>query len=198
MSDQSFPARLARLRMEVRYATRRSLAYVAALVPVALALAAGAIGPRAAFVVGSGALAGAAFWRLAATHALARRREILDDLILNRWINVAPDDIAQRERELLAPRNRKLLARALENRVVELPVMATLSQAGGITAELRRNGAAIHRLAGRLRSREAIDPRGVVAVEKLIRDGGSPLHAGPTDQIAPALARAERLLDRAA
>jgi hypothetical protein len=105
--------------------------------------------------------------------------------------------VAARERELLGRRNRKLLARALENQVMQMPMIVSIAQ-GAIASELRRNRKAIHRLASKLRSRDQLDPRGVVILEQLIRDGGSPLHAGPSEQIAPALARAERMLDRAA
>jgi hypothetical protein len=37
-----------------------------------------------------------------------------------------------------------------------------------------------------------------VLLEQLLTDGGSPLHAGPSSEIVPAIERVERALDRAA
>jgi hypothetical protein len=196
MSNQSYTTRIERLRAEVLNAHRRSWAYVVGVFPVAMLLAMRLVGPRAAFIAAAAAVAGAAFWRITASRAASARREILDELILNDWKNVAPGDVAERVEELLAPRNRRVLARALENQVQHAPLMLTIAQ-GSLTAELRRNRAGICQLARRLRSRERVDPRGVVMVEQLIRDGGSPLHSGPTGRIAHAIEQADRMLDAA-
>ena len=64
-------------------------------------------------------------WWLAIEHrATTRRRELLDDLIIHGWVNVAPDDVRERESELLSTRHRRVLARALENQLIETPTFA--------------------------------------------------------------------------
>ena len=95
----------------------------------------------------------------------------------------------------LRPRKRKLLARALERQAADVPFFA--HQRRPVLRELHAQRARIGRVAHRLRS-EPVDPRGVVMLEKLLADGASPIHQGPKEEIAPALERLERALDRAA
>jgi hypothetical protein len=180
---------------ERRAAHRRGIAYVIGIAPVLVANVLGLLAVRAGIVADAAALA-AAGWCFAIEQAAAtRRRQLLDDLIVHGWVNVAPDDVREREVELLSARHRNVLARALEAQVVEAPTLA--HQRLAVLLELRRQGDRLRGLARRLRD-EPVDARGVVLIEQLLTDGSSPIHNGPSDAIAPALERVERALDRAA
>jgi hypothetical protein len=141
------------------------------------------------------AVAVAAFLR---SRGLANRRsELLDEFIVRGWRNVAPDDVAEREAELVSPRYRRMLARALLNQLdyATKGVVLTL-QMRFVTSELRRLERQVDAIAARLRDlNKPIDPRAVVVVSRLLSDGSSPLHGGPSDAIEPALVRARRMLD---
>ncbi len=191
----SLTDRLEELHLERRAARRRAAAYAAAAVPVLAGSVVGVLSLRAAVVADLAALAAALWWFGIGRHALARRRRVLDDLILHRCATVAPDAVRDRERELLSPRNRKLLARALERQVAASSTFA--HQRRPVLRELRAQRGRVGRVVHRLRS-ETVDPRGVVMLAKLLTDGASPIHQGPTEAIAPALERLERALDRAA
>jgi hypothetical protein len=187
--------RLEQLCAERRAARRRAVAYVVAIAPVLAANLLGLLGWKAAIVADAAAIAAAAWWYGIEQRAAHRRRVMLDDLIIHGWVNVAPDDVRERTSELLSPRHRRILARGLENIVEVKPVF--VYQRLGVVQELRRQRARFRGIAQRLRT-EPVDVRGVVLLEQLLTDGGSPLHAGPSSAIAPALERVERALDRAA
>ena len=196
MSTQNVPTRLAALRAERRAALRRSLAYLGGLPFVAAFAVLHLVGPRAALVAALAALAAAGWFVVLERSAAQRRRSLLDDLILHGWRNVALDDVREREDELVAPRNRRLLARALENQIAEgVQPMPVSTNSRLVTLELRRHRHRIRGLAARLRDQTVeVQPRGVVLIEQLLSDGFSPLHAGPTEAIEPALERVERAL----
>ena len=187
--------RLEQLCAERRAARRRALAYVVAIAPVLAANLLGLLGWKAAIVADAAAIAAAAWWYGIEQRAAHRRRVMLDDLIIHGWVNVAPDDIRERTTELLSPRHRRILARGLENIVEVKP--AFVYQRLGVVHELRRQRERFRGLAQRLRT-EPVDVRGVVLLEQLLTDGGSPIHAGPSSAIVPALDRVERALDLAA
>ena len=187
--------RLEQLCAERRAARRRALAYVVAIAPVLAANLLGLLGWKAAIVADAAAIAAAAWWYGIEQRAAHRRRVMLDDLIIHGWVNVAPDDVRERTTELLSPRHRRILARGLENIVDVKP--AFVYQRLGVVHELRRQRERFRGLAQRLRT-EPVDVRGVVLLEQLLTDGGSPLHAGPSSEIVPAIERIERALDRAA
>jgi hypothetical protein len=194
----SVPQRIEELHLEARYARGRALAYLGGALPVATLTLLGAIGPPAALVTAIAAVAAAALWLGHQRHSVARRRQVVDELILHGWRNSAPDEVRARERELVALRYRRVLARALERRAgdaARLPGFTLRSQA--VAFEIARQRGRIMRVARRLRDTRPVDPRGVVIVAHLLADGLSPLHAGPTHAIGPALERAERALDEA-
>src|SRR4051812_21524908 len=187
--------RLAQLHEERRAARRRALAYVVAIAPVVAANVLGLLSLPAAVVADAAAVAAAGWWYGIERRAAYRRRVMLDDLIIHGWVNVAPDDVRERTSELLSTRNRRTLARGLENVVAMRPTFA--HQRVGVLLELRRQSDRVRTIAARLRD-EQVDVRGVVLLEQLLTDGGSPIHAGPTSAIVPALDRVERALDLAA
>jgi hypothetical protein len=189
--------RLEQLLDERRAARHRAIAYAVAIAPVLVANLLGLLGWKAAIVADAAAIAAAAWWFGIERRAAHRRRIMLDDLIIHGWTNVAPDDVRERTSELLSPRHRRILARGLENIVEIRPGPGFIYQRLGVMHELRRQSPRFRGIAQRLRSDE-VDVRGVVLVEQLLTDGGSPLHAGPSSAIAPALERVERALDRAA
>jgi hypothetical protein len=186
---------LTALRSERRAARRRAVAYALGIAPVLAANVLGLLSLRAGMVADAAALAAAGWWFAIEQRAVTRRRELLDDLIIHGWVNVAPDDVHEREAELLSARHRKVLAQALENQLLEPPTFA--HQRRAVLLELRRQSDRLRSLARRLRD-EPVDARGVVMIQQLLTDGASPIHRGPTDAIAPALERVERALDRAA
>lgn len=192
-------SQLAALRAERRAARRRAVAYAVAIGPVLAANLLGLLSFRAGAVADAAAIAAACWWLAIEHGAAARRRLLLDDLIVHGWVNVAPDDIREREDELLSIRHRNILARALENQLIASPALA--HQRLSVLLELRRQGDRLRGLATRLRD-EPVEAAGVVMIEQLLTDGSSPIHSGPTDAIAPALDRVERALgaplDRAA
>ena len=187
--------RLAQVRAERRAARKRALAYAVAIAPVLAANLFGLLTWQAALVADAAALAAAAWWYGIERRAAYRRRLMLDDLIVHGWVNVAPDDVRERTSELLSARNRRILARGLENIVDPKPVF--VYQRLGVMQELRRQSDRFRGIAQRLRTDE-VDVRGVLLVEQLLTDGASPLHAGPSSAIVPTLERLERALDRAA
>ena len=186
---------LDRLCAERRSARRRAQAYAIGVGPVLVANLMGLLSVPAGLVADAAAVAAALWWLAIERRAVGRRRALLDDLIMRGWVNVAPDDVREREIELLSRRHRQILARALENQLLETPTFA--HQRRSVLIEVRRQGDRLRALARRLRD-DPVDPRGVVMIEQLLTDGASPIHSGPTDQIAPALDRVERALDRAA
>jgi hypothetical protein len=186
---------LEQLGAERRAARRRAIAYAVAIAPVIVANLLGLLSVRAGIVADAAALAAAAWFLAIEQRAITRRRRLLDHLIVQGWVNVAPSDVHERELELLSPRHRNLLARALENQLLEAPAFAL--QRKSVPLELRRQSDRLLGLARRLRD-EPVDARGVVLIEQLLTDGSSPIHSGPSDAIGPALERVERALDRAA
>ena len=186
---------LVELCAERRAARRRAIAYAVGIAPVIVANLLGLLSVRAGIVADAAALAAAAWWLAIEQGAVTRRRQLLDDLIVHGWVNVAPEDVHERELELLSPRHRRVLARALENQLLETPAFA--HQRLPVLLELRRQSDRLRGLARRLRD-DPVDARGVVMIEQLLTDGTSPIHSGPSDAIAPALERVERALDRAA
>jgi hypothetical protein len=190
-----FPTRLAQLRAERRAARHRALAYAVGIAPVLAANLLGLLDWKAMVVADAAAIAAAAWWLGIERRAAYRRRVMLDDLIMHGWVNVAPEDIRERTSELLSLRHRRILARGLENVIAVNP--AFVYQRLGLVQELRRQSDRFRGIAERLRT-EQVDVRGVVLVEHLLTDGGSPLHAGPSSEIVPMLERVERALDRAA
>jgi hypothetical protein len=186
---------LVELCAERRAARRRAIAYTLGVGPVIAANLLGLLSVRAGVVADAAALAAAAWFLAIEQRATTRRRQLLDDLIVHGWVNVAPSDVHERELELLSPRHRNLLAQALENQLLESPTFA--HQRLSVLLELRRQSDRLRGLARRLRD-DPVDPRGVVMLEQLLTDGSSPIHCGPSDAIAPALERVERALDRAA
>jgi hypothetical protein len=187
--------RIEQLRAERRAARKRALAYAVAIAPVLAANLLGLLMWQAAIVADAAAIAAAAWWYGIEQRAAHRRRVMLDDLIVHGWVNVAPDDVRERTSELLSQRHRRILARSLENLVETNP--AFVYQRLALLQELRRQSDRFRGIAQRLRT-EQVDVRGVLMVERLLTDGGSPLHAGPSSAIAPTLERVERALDRAA
>ncbi|MDX6377718.1 MAG: hypothetical protein QOE98_2021 [Gaiellaceae bacterium] len=188
-------AQLDELHAERRAARRRAISYAVGIGPVLAANLLGLLSVRAGVVADAAAIAASLWWLAIEHQAAERRRELLDDLIIHGWVNVAPDDVREREVELLSPRHRNLLARALENQLLETPTLA--HQRLAVLLELRRQSERLRGLARRLRD-DPIDPRGVVMIKKMLTDGTSPIHNGPSDAIEPALERVERALDRAA
>jgi hypothetical protein len=188
-------AQLDELHAERRAARRRAISYAVGIGPVLAANLLGLLSVRAGIVADAAAIAASLWWLAIEHQAVERRRELLDDLIIHGWVNVAPDDVRDREVELLSPRHRNLLARALENQLLETPTLA--HQRLAVLLELRRQSDRLRGLARRLRD-DPIDPRGVVMIKKMLTDGTSPIHNGPSDAIEPALERVERALDRAA
>jgi hypothetical protein len=186
---------LVELCTERRSARHRAIAYAVAIGPVMAANLLGLLSLGAGLVADAAAIAAALWWLAIEHRAVTRRRELLDDLIVHGWVNVAPDDVRERESELLSPRHRQLLARALENQLLETPAFA--HQRRTVLLELLRQGDRLRTLARRLRD-EQVDARGAVMIEQLLTDGSSPIHSGPSEAIAPALERVERALDRAA
>ena len=186
---------LSELCAERRAARRRAIAYTVGIGPVVLANLLGLLSVRAGIVADAAALAAAAWWLAIEQQAITRRRQLLDDLIVHGWVNVAPADVHERELELLSTRHRNILAQALENQLLETPTFA--HQRLSVLLELRRQSDRLRGLARRLRD-DPVDARGVVMIEQLLTDGSSPIHSGPSDAIAPALERVERALDRAA
>src|SRR5262249_55732584 len=195
--SSDFQTRLEQLRAERRGARHRALAYVVATAPVLAANLLGLLDWKAMIVADAAALAAAAWWLGIERRAAYRRRVMLDDLIMHGWVNVAPDDVRERTSELLSLRHRRILARGLENVVEVNP--GFVYQRLAMVQELRRQSDRFRGIAQRLRT-EQVDVRGVVLVEQLLTDGGSPLHAGPSTAIVPMLDRVERALelDRAA
>jgi hypothetical protein len=188
-------AQLDELHAERRAARRRAISYAVGVGPVLAANLLGLLSVRAGIVADAAAIAASLWWLAIEHQAVERRRELLDDLIIHGWVNVAPDDVRDREVELLSPRHRNLLARALENQLLETPTLA--HQRLAVLLELRRQSERLRGLARRLRD-DPVDPRGVVMIKKMLTDGTSPIHNGPSDAIEPALERVERALDRAA
>lgn len=186
---------LVELCTERRAARRRAISYGVAVAPVMAANLLGLLSLRAGLVADAAAIAAALWWLAIEHQATTRRRELLDDLIIRGWVNVAPDDVRERETELLSTRHRHVLARALENQLIETPTFA--HQRRSVLLELFRQSDRLKSLARRLRD-EPVDARGVVMIEQLLTDGSSPIHSGPSEAIAPALERVERALDRAA
>ena len=184
--------RLSQLRDERRAARHRAVAYAVAIAPVIAANVLGLLALPAAVVADAAALAAAAWWYGIERRAAYRRRVMLDDLIMHGWVNVAPDDVRERTSELLSPRYRRCLARGLENVAAVRPTL--IDQRKGVVLELRRHSHRVRSIATRLRD-EPVDVRGVVLLEQLLTDGGSPIHAGPSSAIVPALDRVERALD---
>jgi hypothetical protein len=183
------------LYAERHAARRRSIAYAVGIGPVLAANLLGLLSVRAGIVADAAAIAAALWWLAIERRAVERRRALLDDLIMHGWVNVAPAHVREREVELLSPRHRRVLARALENQVVESPTLA--HQRLPVLLELRRQSDRMHGLARRLRD-DNVEARGVIMIEKMLTDGTSPIHNGPSEAIAPALERVERALDRAA
>jgi hypothetical protein len=201
MSPPSIPTHLDRLRAERRSARHRALAYAGGGALVAAIGAIDLVGRRAAITAALCGLAAALWWLAIERRAVASRRVILDDLILHGWRTVAPAAVAEREDELLARRNRRLLARALENQVVgtfgQAPVYSQHQRLR--LTEIRRHGARIRAVAGRLRDdQHPVDPRAVVLVTQLLSDGTSPIHTGPMQGLEPALERIEQVLAQVA
>jgi hypothetical protein len=175
---------LVELCSERRWARRRAIAYAVGVGPVLAANLLGLLSLRAGILADAAAVAAALWWLAIEHRATSRRRALLDDLIIHGWVNVAPDDVRERESELLAPRHRRLLARALENQLRDAPTFA--HQRRSVLLELLRQGDRLRGLARRLRD-EPVDARGVVMIEQLLTDGSSPIHSGPSEAIAPAL-----------
>jgi len=197
MIDSVSSARLEALDAERLAARARALHYgAAATIPVALR-ALGLVGWTAA-TTAVAAMVAAALWAYAASRAaLQRHREVVDELIVNGWRMVAPDDVARREAELVSPRHRQMLASALKNQLeyASRGVAFTL-QGRFVTAELRRLERQVDLVAARLCDvSRPVNPRGMVLVARLLSEPGSPLHGGPQEAIAPALDRVTRLLD---
>ncbi len=183
------------LRSERRWARRRAIAYAVGVGPVLAANLLGLLSVRAGIVADAAAIAAALWWLAIEQRATNRRRALVDDLIIHGWVNVAPDDVRERECELLSPRHLHLLARALENQLHDTPTFAI--QRRSVLLELIRQKDRLRSLARRLRD-DPVDARGVVMIVQLLTDGSSPIHSGPTDAIEPALERVERALARAA
>jgi hypothetical protein len=196
----NIPTQLDEIRIERRIARHRAIGYLAALIAVTLVAAAHLVRQQGALVAALAALAASAWWLGIERRATWRRRELLDDLILHGWRNVARIDVEQREGELTARRNRRIVARALENQVSgSQPVGVMSPRRHQVTVELRRQRTRIRELARRVRSEdEPVSPVALVLLSQLLSDGDSPLLFGPADRIAPALERVEHVLDRAA
>ena len=89
--------RLEQLRLERRAARQRALAYAVAIAPVLAANLLGLLTWQAAIVADAAAIAAAAWWYGIERRAAHRRRVMLDDLIVHGWVNVAPDDVRERD-----------------------------------------------------------------------------------------------------
>ena len=194
------PDQLNAIRVERRVARHRAVGYLGAIVAVTLVGAANLVRQQGALVAALAALAASLWWLLIERRATWRRRTLLDDLILHGWRNVAPADVAERECELTARRNRRIVARALENQVAQsAPVGVMSPRRHQVTVELRRQRTRVRALARRIRSEdEPVSPVALVLLSQLLSDGDSPLLFGPADRIAPALERVENVLDCAA
>lgn len=195
VSDQ-----LEEIRGERRTARHRAVGYLGAILAVALAGGVHFVGEPGALVAAFAALAASLWWVAIERRATWRRRALLDDLILHGWRNVARADVVERECELTARRNRRLVARALENHVApSMPVGVMSPPRHQLAAELRRQRTRVRALARRIRSDDApVPPVALVLLSQLLTDGDSPLLVGPAERIAPALERVENILDRAA
>ena len=196
----TIPGQLDQIRTERRLARHRVIGYVAAVVAVALVAAAHLVRQQGALVAAACAVAAAGWWLAIERRAAWRRRELLDDLILHGWRNVAPCEVEERECELTARRNRRLMARALENQVAPTQPVGVMSpRRHHVLAELRRQRPRIQALARRLRRDDApVSPVALIMLSQLLSNGDSPLLFGPAEQIAAALDRVESALDRAA
>jgi hypothetical protein len=195
--DRVSVAHLHELEAEQRFERQRALRYVLVAPAAALAYPVSLAGWRAVVTAAAAMVAVAVSAILRSRGIDDRRRDLLDEFIVRGWRNVAPADVAEREAELVSPRYRRMLARALLNQLdyATKGVVLTL-QMRFVTAELRRLERQVDAIAARLRDlNRPIDPRAVVVVSRLLSDGSSPLHGGPSDAIEPALVRARRLLD---
>jgi len=190
-------AHLHELDAERQSERQRALRYVLVAPAAAAAYPVGLAGWRSVATAAAAMVAVAVAAFLRSRGLENRRRELLDEFIVRGWRNVAPDDVAEREAELVSPRYRRMLARALLNQLdyATKGVVLTL-QMRFVTSELRRLERQVDAIAARLRDlNRPINPRAVVVVSRLLSDGSSPLHGGPSDAIEPALVRARRMLD---
>jgi hypothetical protein len=195
--DRVSAAHLHELEAERHAERSRALRYVAVMPAAAVAYPLGLAGWRAIATAAVAMVAVAIAALLRSRSVENCRLELLDEFIVRGWRNVAPADVAQREAELVSPRYRRMLARALLNQLdyATKGVVLTL-QMRFVTAELKRLERQVDAIAARLRDlNRPIDPRAVVVVSRLLSDGSSPLHGGPSDAIEPALVRARRMLD---
>jgi hypothetical protein len=190
-------AQLHELDAERRSERQRALRYLLVAPAAVAAYPVGIAGWRAVATAAAAMVAVAVAAFLRSRGLENRRSELLDEFIVRGWRNVAPDDVAEREAELVSPRYRRMLARALLNQLdyATKGVVLTL-QMRFVTSELRRLERQVDAIAARLRDlNKPINPRAVVVVSRLLSDGSSPLHGGPSDAIEPALVRARRMLD---
>lgn len=180
---------------ELRYDRTRSLAYLAGSFPVSLLAMLGQLDPWPAGTAIAAAVAGAAWHFGRSRMASARRRQILDEFIVNGWHNLATEAIEERAAELVAPNHRSRLARSVHAHTKPIAPGAPLLQvqSRAFLAELQRQRASLERLAGRLRDlSQPVNPRGVVLLERLLLDIVSP---GQEPQLARVIARVERELE---
>ena len=151
----------------------RSVAHLAAAVPVLALGIAGAV-PRTLGLVLGVSLAIAGLWHLA--HELAaelKRRRDADRLLVALETTNVPDNLRWRARELTRPHERKMLARALRNLLRSLELPPAMYPVPVNRRAIRRNQLAIEAIAVRLAQVERpVRPRGILLLRGLL--AGSP------------------------
>jgi hypothetical protein len=159
-----------------------------AVVPL-VAGSAGIVSPATGLVIGAAlALAGAA--RIASIRAEERRHELAaDDLLVATNATGVPPRLAWRAAELVAPRERRRLARSLSRGLAELKGRPASAAIPFNRRAMGQNADLIRRLADLLADlTQPVRAGGVVLVRRLVTDGSSPLYVRERgDELKPAL-----------
>ena len=167
----------------------------AALPLLALALAALVLEAdpslRTAGAAAAGCFAVAAGIRVARAQVeLGRIRRTADRLILADAVGVEGSEIVRwRTAELVSPASRRGLARELEQTLIRLDRSSLPSASPLRRVSARRHEELLERLEERMLDGRSVTPRGVLLLQRLLREPGSPLYDDGTEgQLARAIA----------